>query len=128
MIERIDGMPEGTVGFRASGEVTSTDYREVLEPALREAATSGEIRMLYVLDDDVTLDPGAFIEDARTGLGIGIGHHSAWRRSAVATDIEWVRRAMQLFAWMVPGDFRLFASGEIEAAQQWVSADVRQGP
>jgi hypothetical protein len=120
VIERIEGMAEGTVGFRASGEVSRSDYRQVLEPALRDAAASGEIRMLYALGDDVTLDPGAFIEDAKTGLGIGIGHHSAWRRSAVVTDVEWVRRAMHLFGWMAPGDFRLFSGDELEAAQRWV--------
>jgi hypothetical protein len=49
MIERIDDMPTGTIGFRANGKLTREDYRNVLEPVLREAAESGEIRMLFSL-------------------------------------------------------------------------------
>jgi len=35
MIERIDDMPTGTIGFRASGKLTRDDCRNVLEPVLR---------------------------------------------------------------------------------------------
>ncbi len=44
MIDKIADMPPGTVGFRASGEVTADDYRSVLEPDLQEGAEAGEIR------------------------------------------------------------------------------------
>ncbi len=30
MVERIEDMPQGTVGFRATGHVTREDYREVM--------------------------------------------------------------------------------------------------
>jgi hypothetical protein len=30
MVERIDDMPAGTIGFLASGKLTRDDYREVL--------------------------------------------------------------------------------------------------
>ena len=30
MVERIDDMPAGTIGLRASGKLTRDDYREVL--------------------------------------------------------------------------------------------------
>jgi hypothetical protein len=109
MIETIEEMPAGTIGFHASGEITADDYRGVLEPALREAAESGEIRMLYLIDPEFSMHAGAMAQDAKTGLGLGIGHHSAWKRSAVVTDVEWVRRAMHLFAWMAPGELRVFA-------------------
>jgi hypothetical protein len=36
MIERIDGMPTGTIGFEANGKLTRDDYRHVLEPVLRD--------------------------------------------------------------------------------------------
>ncbi len=47
MVERIEDMPAGTVGFRASGKLTRDDYRQVMEPDLRAAADAGEIRMLF---------------------------------------------------------------------------------
>jgi hypothetical protein len=57
MIERIDDMPAGTIGFRANGKLTREDYRNVLEPILREAAESGEIRMLFSLTAFEGLEP-----------------------------------------------------------------------
>lgn len=123
MIERIADMPSGTIGFRASGQVSADDYRSVLEPDLKQAADAGEIRLLYVIDGDLDMTIGAMAQDARTGLGTAIGHHSAWKRMAVVTDVEWVDRAMHLFAWMVPGQFRTFPVSDLEDAKRWVSSD-----
>ena len=58
--------------------------------------------MLSQLTDFEGLEPGAWFEDIKTGLGLGIGHHSAWKRSAIVTDVEWVGKAFNLFAWMTP--------------------------
>jgi hypothetical protein len=98
MISRIDDMPPGTIGFRASGKFTRDDYRKVLEPVLREAAESGEIRMLFELTDFDGLEPAAWYDDVKTGLGLGFGHNSAWKRSAIVTDVGWVGQAYELFA------------------------------
>lgn len=122
MIERISDMPPGTVGFRASGEVSADDYRSVLEPTLSEAVKSGEVRMLYVLDADLDMTGGAMAQDAKVGFGLGLSHHSAWKRSAVVTDSDWVRRAMHAFGWIFPGEFRLFTTAEIDDAKRWVGA------
>jgi SpoIIAA-like len=122
MVERIDEMPAGTVGFRASGKLTRDDYREVLEPALTEAAESGEIRMLFSLTHFEGLEPGAWFDDVKTGLGLGIGHHSAWKRSAVVTDVTWVGKAFELFAWMTPGEVKVFSEmDQLEEAKAWVA-------
>jgi hypothetical protein len=51
MIERIDDVPAGVIGLRASGKLTKDDYRNVLEPALKEATDSGQARVLFVLTD-----------------------------------------------------------------------------
>ena len=58
MIERIDEMPAGTIGLRASGKLSRDDYREVLEPALREGIDSGELRLLFVLESFDVLEAG----------------------------------------------------------------------
>jgi len=47
MIERIEEMPAGTIGLRASGKLSREDYQQVLEPALREGVESGELRLLF---------------------------------------------------------------------------------
>jgi hypothetical protein len=90
MVERMDDVPEGVVGVRASGKLTRDDYRDVLEPVLKEAIDSGEARVLFVLPDFDGLEPGAVLEDMRTGLRVEIANRSAWKRLALVTDIEWV--------------------------------------
>ncbi|MBS1877902.1 MAG: STAS/SEC14 domain-containing protein [Actinobacteria bacterium] len=122
MIERIDGAPDGVTALRADGEVSADDYRQVLEPALREAAESGSIRLLYVLGPDFAMQPAAMAQDAKVGLEFGIGHHSAWERTAIVTDSEWVARSIAAFAWMVPGEIHVFKLGEEDAARTWVAA------
>lgn len=121
MIERLQDVPAGVVGFRALGEVTADDYRDVLEPALRAAAEAGEIRLLYVLDPEFKMDAGAIVQDAKTGLDLGIGHHSAWKRTAVVTDIDWIAKAIRMFAWMTPGEVAVFDPAQLDAAKAWVA-------
>jgi hypothetical protein len=122
VIERIDDMPAGTIGFRASGKLTREDYRKVLEPVLHEAAGSGEIRMLFALTAFEGLEPAAWFDDIKTGLGLAIGHHSAWKRSAIVTDVDWIGKAYQLFAWMTPGEVKVYGLGQLEDAKSWVAA------
>lgn len=121
MIEAITDMPAGAIGFRASGEVTREEYREVLAPAMREAADSGEIRLLFVLAEGFEeLSAGAMVEDAKAGLDLGIFKHSAWRRTAVVTEVEWIAKGTRAFAWMAPGEVKVFALAEESEARIWV--------
>lgn len=124
MIETISGMPEGTIGFMASGEVTREDYRDVLVPALREAAEGGaEMRLLFVIGPEFeTYDPGALFEDAKTGLDLEFAHRAKWRRCAVVTDVRWIRRAINLFGFMAPGELRCMGLNEVAAAREWIAA------
>jgi hypothetical protein len=120
VIERIGEMPAGAIGLRAAGRLSRDDYREVLEPALREGIDSGEIRLVFSLTDFHGLEPGAWIEDAKTGLRAWVRNHSAWKRFALVTDVEWVAKAMRAFAWMAPGEVRVFAIDQLEAAKGWI--------
>jgi hypothetical protein len=122
MIERIEGMPGGTVGLRASGKLTKEDYTEVLEPALREGIESGELRMLFVLTDYDGLELAAWPEDVKTGLRSWVRDHRAWKRFALITDADWVRNAMQMFTWLTPGEVMVGEPAEEEEAKRWVAA------
>jgi hypothetical protein len=122
MVEKIDDMPAGTIGFRASGKLTPEDYRDVLVPTLREAVQAGEVRMLFVLSDFEELEPRAWLEDAKTGVELGFLKHSAWKRSAIVSDAEWVKKAMRLFAWMTPGEVMVYDLDQEDEARAWVAA------
>lgn len=122
MIERIEGMPAGTIGLAASGKLSREDYRDVLEPALAEAVESGDLRLLFVLTDFDGLEHGAWIEDVKAGLKAWVRDHSAWSRFALVTDVEWVAKAMRMFTWMTPGEVLVRGLDGLEEAKAWVAA------
>jgi hypothetical protein len=121
MIERIERMPEGTIGLRASGKLSRDDYRGVLEPALAEGIGSGELRLLFVLTDFDGLESGAWIEDVKTGLSAWIRNHSAWKRFALVTNVEWVAKAMRMFTWMTPGEVLVRDLDGLDEAKTWIA-------
>jgi SpoIIAA-like len=122
MIERIDNVPAGVIGVRASGKLTKDDYRDGLEPALKEATDSGEARVLFVLPDFDGLEPGAWIEDVKTGLKVEIENRSAWKKLAVVTGVDWIAKAMRLFAWAMPGELGVYEMDQLDQAKSWVAA------
>jgi hypothetical protein len=121
MVERIEDMPAGTLGFRVDGDVEREDYDELLVPELQKALAAGELRTLYLIEDLDDVEGGAMWEDAKLGWDLAARHHSAWVRSAIVTDIEWMARAARMFAWMMPGEARVFSRDELEAAKAWVA-------
>jgi len=123
MVERLEQMPEGVMGFRATGKLTREDYRDVLIPPIREAVNGdGGIRLLFELGPGFEgYEPGALVEDAKADLQLGVGKRSAWERIAVVTDVGWARRAIEFFGWMTPGESRVFSLGERDRAEEWVA-------
>jgi SpoIIAA-like len=125
VIERMTDMPSGTIGFRAAGEIEREDYDELLVPELRRALEAGGgLRTLYLIEDLDEIEPGALWADARLGFDLGVRHHQAWIRSAIVTDIDWMARATKLFAWMIPGEARVFPRDDLEQAKTWVAGNA----
>jgi hypothetical protein len=38
LITQLDALPDGVIGFEASGKIAAEDYRDVVMPAIEEAA------------------------------------------------------------------------------------------
>jgi hypothetical protein len=122
MIEPLDGMPERTVGFRATGHVTRGEYRDLLLPAMKAAAEAGEVRMVFAVGPGFEeFEPGALMEDAKVGVTLGIGHPHAWKRTAVVTDVDWIKKAIHMFTWLTPGEVRVFELDRLDDAKGWVA-------
>ena len=121
MVERMDDAPAGVIGVKASGKLTKVDYESVLEPALKEAAATGDARVLFVLPDFDGLEPEALLEDIKTGLSVEIKDRSAWKKLAVVSGVEWISKSMRLFSWAMPGELRVFEMDELDKAKEWVA-------
>lgn len=121
VIAQIEGLPAGTVGFRAHGQVTAADYENIIVPDVEAAfALNRKLRMLYVTAEDFTgFDPGAMWDDAK----LGMRHFSSWERIALVTDVSWLRTAASAFSFAVPAQFELFGSEQVEDAKAWLLAD-----
>ena len=121
MVERLDDVPPGVVGLRASGKLTKDDYRGVLEPALQEAIDSGEARVLFVIPDFEGLEASALLEDLKTGMNVEFAHRQEWKRLAVVSGVDWISKAMELFAWAMPGELAVYDMDGLQEAKGWVA-------
>jgi hypothetical protein len=119
MIEPLQGMPPGVLGFEAKGEVEAEDYREVLRPAIDKAVEEhGKVRVLYVLGPEFEdYEGGAMFQDAK----LGAAHPFSFERCALVTDARWAGPALRVFSGLWPGVFRAFPSAELEAAKSWLT-------
>jgi hypothetical protein len=110
------------IGIRVSGRPGGDDLRE-FKPAMEELLKTGEIRIIEVVaPDDESFGPGGVSEDLKLGLDALIQHHSAFKPIAVASDKDWVARALHAFAWMVPGEIAPFALDELKRAKEWAAS------
>jgi len=119
VIAQIEGLPAGTLGFRAHGQVTAADYENIIVPDVEAAfALNRKLRLLYVTAEDFTgFDPGAMWDDAK----LGMRHFSSWERIALVTDVGWLRTAATAFSFAVPAQFRLFHGAELSEATHWIA-------
>lgn len=122
MIEMLEGFPDGVVAAVAKGRVTQRDYAEVLVPAVEAAfGRRQKVRCYYELGGEfLAMDPGAMWEDFR----VGFGHLSSWERIAVVTDVDWIRLAINVFRFLLPGEIRTFPTSETAEARRWIVADL----
>jgi hypothetical protein len=122
MIELLPDMPEGVTGIRVSGRVRGDDLRE-FKPAMEDLLKDGQVRIVEVIAPDYEgFGPGGLIEDLKLGFGALIHHHSAFKRIAVVSDMDWVAHALHAFAWMVPGELALFRLDELDRATEWAAS------
>ncbi|MGD2044058.1 MAG: STAS/SEC14 domain-containing protein [Acidimicrobiia bacterium] len=119
MIELIQGLGDGVIGARAVGKVTAEDYDSTLIPAVRTALSMHDkIRMLYLLGSEFDgYDADAALDDTRMGMQ----HWSDFERIAVVTDHSVYRTAIKGFGFLMPGEVRVFAVEELDAAKDWIS-------
>ena len=118
-MKQLKDFPPEVLAFTCGGLLTALDYRQVLEPAIEEAARDNAgLRLLYRIDKDFAgVEPGAMFEDAR----VGFAHLTQWERIAVVTDISWIAFGVQAFGFLTPGKVRTFRLAEMDQAKAWIA-------
>jgi hypothetical protein len=123
VVEQLQGLPAGILGFRLSGRLSRDEYREQLMAPIYAALDRDEKLNLVieVAAEFHGLDLGGLWEDVKAAGSVGLGHRSAWGRMALLTDKDWIRHGASAFGWLSPGELRLFEPRERDAAVAWVS-------
>jgi enoyl-CoA hydratase/carnithine racemase len=117
MLNEVPDLPSGVIGFEVSGKLQTEDYRDILLPALQEAAANGEVRVVIVIPKFEGFSGGALWQD----LKMGVEHWRAWKRIALVTDVEWMVHGTDWFGWMTPGEVKHFPLAERPAAIAWAA-------
>jgi SpoIIAA-like len=117
MLTLIPDLPAGVIGFEVSGKLEADDYRDVLLPAIQDAAAEGEVRIVVVMPKFEGFSGGAMWQD----LKMGVENWRAWKRIALVTDVDWMRNGTDWFGWMMPGEVKNFALAEQPAAIAWAA-------
>ena len=120
MITQMDHLPGHVLGFTASGTITADDYESVLIPAIEAMLqTSDSVRLLYHIDPGCAgFELAAMWDDAK----LGMKHFTAWERVAVVSENAWLRSAVKLMGFAMPGHVRVFDEDELAEATEWVAA------
>jgi hypothetical protein len=116
MIELIEGLPNNIVGISVTGRVTKEECRDILAPAVQKSLRwRDNIRLYYELGSRF---PGSGWDD----LDLGFEHASRCERTAIVTDIAWVRLTVKAIRFLIPGAIRVFATIETPQARAWIAA------
>jgi hypothetical protein len=117
--------PANVCAVEVVGKLEKADYETVLLPALRQQIDgTGEIRLVFVFGDRYEgLTIGGNLADAKLYVR-ELFHHelSKWKRCAIVTDESWLRHAISMFRFMMPGEVECFGSSALEAAMAWAAA------
>ena len=119
MIESLQGLPEGVIGFRAVGAVEASDYESALDPAIDAAiADHRKVNLVYVLGEEFErYSLGAMWQDAKLE---GKPPH-VWGRIALVTDHSVIGEIIHGISFLFPCELRIFAVSALDDAIAWAA-------
>ncbi|MCO6450785.1 MAG: STAS/SEC14 domain-containing protein [Caldilineales bacterium] len=119
MLEIMYDVPDNVIAATASGKVSGDDYEKVLIPLVEEKLKKyDKLRLLYNLGSEFSgYEAGAMWDDAK----VGFAHLTHWEKIAVVTDDEWITRAIKAFAFLIPGEVKLYGNSQLDEAKIWIS-------
>ncbi|OBQ54805.1 SpoIIAA family protein [Halodesulfovibrio spirochaetisodalis] len=119
MLKLLEGFGDETIAIETHGEITRSDYEEVLIPRAKEILETYEkVKCFMHITEGSTYSMGAVATDTVFGLR----HLFAWERIALVTDVEWVHKAAGFFLPLMPFEAKLFSEKEYEYAKTWLES------
>lgn len=122
MIELMEDLPDGTVGFRFHGTITGADYDRVLVPAI-DAAIDQHDRIKALLVFDASFE-GYTLEATWDDTTLGLRHWDGFERIAVVSDVPWLKASFRALGVLLPYPIRLFGCDGLDQARRWLSESL----
>ncbi len=117
MFTVIEGLPDGVIGVEATGEISASDYTDVLDPLINEANQEGKVRLLYVAGAGLEgYSGGAAWQDTK----LGFSHFTSFERVAIVTDRKGLEGAVKAVGWLMSGDVKVFEVADQLDAVTWL--------
>src|SRR5260370_211044 len=106
MIGLLPNLPANVAGFRASGEVTKEDYKNLVFPEVeRHKKNPGDLNFVFFVDTPMkNFSAGAWIRD----LWLGLKGFTRWHKVAIISDVEKVRNFTDAVSPQFPGEYKGF--------------------
>ena len=106
MIQMIPALPANVVGLVAKGEGHERGLSTGVGARSRyRTRNQRKVRLLYVMGADFEgYSGGAMWEDGK----LGVEHLTRWERIAVVSDNAWIRHAVNVFGYLLPGEVKVF--------------------
>lgn len=102
------------------GKVTREDYERVVPKVQAFIDRNGTIGVVEVIRDFDGFDPSILLP----GLKFDLKNLSHVSHVAVVTDKAWMSPLVKAAAAVTPINMRIFPLSELEAAREWVAADL----
>jgi hypothetical protein len=126
MIGILPDVPPNVAGFRASGEVTREDYKNIVYPEIRRhVETFGHLNFVFFVDTSLkNFSVGAWIRD----IWLSLKEMARWHRVAIISDVEKVRNFTDTISRLLPGEYRGFPASRLEEAIRWAASEESSAP
>src|SRR5688572_10114234 len=121
MIESLKNVPANVAAFRATGEITQDDFKNVVIPEVEALVEkTGKLNYLLLLDTDVSnFTAGAWLQDAL----LGIKNLTKWNRAAIVSDSDAIIKFTDTFSLAMPGEFKGYRKAQLDQAISWVAGE-----
>ena len=120
VIEVLKDFPDNVAAFACHGRLTKADYETVLIPAIEDKLKRHKKLRAYTEiapDFAAGIEPGAFWEETK----FGFSHLFDWERSALVTDVEWMKHAAKIMPSVSSYlGMRAFPTAEAAKAREWI--------
>lgn len=119
MIEVMRESAADVLGLRATNKLTASDYRDVLEPAVRGLLDRfGRCKALVFIDEPFD---GWTLRAAWANTVFDAKHRNDFDKVAVVGAPRWEKWCVNVAAaLLMSGELRTFDRGRLDAAWQWV--------